>query len=78
MAYISKFSDWYGQKVIDNLGVNSCYDILIMTFWLSTSGPADAVLFYDNIYNYVGSDIYGKNTQEVQKTLSEMFKSKGK
>lgn len=66
MAYVSTVKNWYGPSVFDNLGMNSCYDILILTFWLSTTGPADVVYFYDNIYNYIGSDIYGNSTLAVQ------------
>lgn len=70
---------WYGPSIIeDSFCLNSCYDIIILSFWLSTNGGFDSVLVYENIYKNFGTDKYGKTNSEVQKTIKDLFNAKGK
>lgn len=46
MAYVNKITTWYGPGILDSFGINSCYDVIILTFWLSYKGAADVVLLY--------------------------------
>lgn len=62
VAYINTMKNWWGPSIIsESFGLNSCYDVIILTFWLSNYGAFDALRLYENIYASLGTDEFGKS-----------------
>lgn len=65
-------SDWWPpEKIAASLGVpgfaaKTNYNVFVLTFWLSKSGPYDAALVYSDPVKYMGTDsIFGKTKSEI-------------
>ncbi|EAR98196.1 chitinase-like protein cluster protein (macronuclear) [Tetrahymena thermophila SB210] len=78
IAYISQMKSWWGPTVIDSFGGNSLYDILIMNVWVSSGQGLDVLHAYQNIYNYLGTNQFGSNNQQVQQYLKQIFSKNSK
>lgn len=66
IAYVNVLQNWWGDTIIEeSFGLNSCYDSVILTFWLSTQGAYDALKVYETIYDKINTDKYGVSNAEV-------------
>ncbi|EGR33385.1 hypothetical protein IMG5_054750 [Ichthyophthirius multifiliis] len=77
-TYINRIQSWYGESVLNNLGLGSkCYNVIILTFW-TPSWISDSLSVWQNLYTYLGTDKYGKSTAMVQKYLLDELHKQNK
>ncbi|KAL4482071.1 hypothetical protein ABPG73_000595 [Tetrahymena malaccensis] len=78
IAYITQMKSWWGPSVIESFGGNSIYDMLIMNVWVSSGQGLDVLQAYQNVYNYLGTNQFGSNNQQVQQYLKQIFTKNSK
>ena len=65
IAYINEVNSYYGADIFDSFGLSSkCYNVFILTFW-TPGWVADALGLWQNIYENIDTDKYGKSNSEV-------------
>ena len=84
LAYISSISNWSSAAgLAASLGVPGyapphVYNYIVLTFWLYSSGPADAALLWANPSTYFGTtSSFGSTDSQIRASLKSIYSSNG-